>query len=60
VIKAKVPLAEMFGYATDLRSNTQGRANFSMEFGSYEKVPEGIQQQIIDERAGKIKAMDEE
>jgi len=41
----------MFGYATDLRSNTQGRANFSMEFGSYEKVPDSIQQQIIDERA---------
>ncbi len=60
VIRAKVPLAEMFGYATDLRSNTQGRANFSMEFGSYEKVPDAIQQQIIDERAGKVKAMDEE
>ncbi len=60
VIRAKVPLAEMFGYATDLRSNTQGRANFSMEFGSYEKVPDSIQQQIIDERAWKVKAMDEE
>lgn len=60
VIKAKVPLSEMFGYATDLRSNTQGRASFSMEFGSYEKVPDNISKQIIDERSGKIKAMDEE
>lgn len=60
VIKAKVPLAEMFGYATDLRSNTQGRANFSMEFGSYEKVPDAVSKQIIDERAGKTKAMDDE
>jgi len=60
VIKAKVPLAEMFGYATDLRSNTQGRASFSMEFGNYEKVPDAISKQIIDERAGKIKSMDDE
>jgi len=60
VIKAKVPLSEMFGYATDLRSNTQGRAAFSMEFGSYEKVPDNISRQIIDERSGKVKAMDEE
>ncbi|MCK9467162.1 MAG: elongation factor G [Candidatus Absconditabacterales bacterium] len=60
VIKAKVPLSEMFGYATDLRSNTQGRASFSMEFGSYERVPENISKQIIDERSGKVKSMDEE
>jgi len=60
VIKAKVPLAEMFGYATDLRSNTQGRANFSMEFGNYEKVPDAVSKQIIDERAWKIKSMDDE
>ena len=60
VIKAKVPLAEMFGYATDLRSNTQGRANFSMEFGNYEKVPDAVSKQIIDERAGKVKSMDDE
>ena len=40
VIKAKVPLAEMFGYATDLRSMTQGRANYSMEFAHYEKSAE--------------------
>lgn len=60
VIKAKVPLAEMFGYSTDLRSNTQGRANYSMEFGSYEKVAENIAQEIMKERAGKVKHMDAE
>jgi elongation factor G len=50
----------MFGYATDLRSNTQGRASYSMELGGYERVPENISKQIIDERSGKIKAMDAE
>lgn len=60
VIKCKVPLAEMFGYATDLRSNTQWRASYSMELGGYERVPENISKQIIDERSGKIKAMDAE
>lgn len=59
-IQAKVPLAEMFGYATDLRSNTQGRASYSMEFSNYEKVPEMISKKIIEERAGKVKKMDEE
>ncbi len=38
-IKAKVPLSEMFGYATDLRSTTQGRASYTMQFDSYEAVP---------------------
>ena len=59
-IQAKVPLAEMFGYVTDLRSNTQGRAAFTMEFSNYDKVPEGLAKKIIEERAGKIKGMDEE
>ncbi len=59
-IAAKVPLAEMFGYATDLRSNTQGRAAYSMEFSNYEKVPGMIEKKIIEERAGKVKKMDEE
>ena len=59
-IQAKVPLAEMFGYVTDLRSNTQGRASFTMEFSNYDKVPEGLAKKIIEERAGKIKGMDEE
>ena len=59
-IVAKVPLSEMFGYATDLRSNTQGRAAYSMEFSNYEKVPGMIEKKIIEERAGKVKKMDEE
>ena len=59
-IQAKVPLAEMFGYVTDLRSNTQGRASFTMEFSNYDKVPEGLAKKIIEERAGKIKGMDED
>ena len=59
-IQAKVPLAEMFGYVTDLRSNTQGRAAFTMEFSNYDKVPEGLAKKIIEERAGKIKGMDED
>ncbi|MFA6521543.1 MAG: elongation factor G [Candidatus Gracilibacteria bacterium] len=45
-IKANVPLSEMFGYATDLRSMTQGRASYSMEFGSYEKVPASVAEKI--------------
>ncbi len=50
VIKAKVPLASMFGYATDLRSMTQGRANYSMEFSNYEKAPNNIVEQIKEEK----------
>ena len=42
VISALVPLAEMFGYATDLRSRTQGRATFTMQFSHYEPVPKGV------------------
>ena len=47
VISATVPIAEMFGYATDLRSRTQGRATYSMQFDSYQPVPESIAQEII-------------
>ncbi|SME95651.1 elongation factor G [Pseudobacteriovorax antillogorgiicola] len=47
VIMAEVPLSEMFGYSTDLRSSTQGKAGFSMEFGSYKPVPSSIQQQLM-------------
>ncbi len=47
VIKAHVPLAEMFGYSTDLRSATQGRANFTMQFATYDKVPENITENIV-------------
>ncbi len=50
VIDAEVPLAEMFGYATSLRSLTQGRGSFTMEFNSYQKVPENIVQTIIEGR----------
>jgi len=49
-IKAYVPLAEMFGYATDLRSMTQGRASYSMEFGHYTKVPNNIAEKIKEAR----------
>jgi elongation factor G len=48
VIKALVPLSEMFGYATDLRSMTQGRADFTMQFDRYEEVPQSIASDIID------------
>lgn len=47
VIKAQVPLSEMFGYATDLRSRTQGRATYSMQFGSYQIVPDSIAKEIV-------------
>ena len=48
VVKAVVPLSEMFGYATDLRSMTQGRADFTMQFDRYEEVPSSIASEIID------------
>ncbi|MGN0075547.1 MAG: elongation factor G, partial [Parafannyhessea sp.] len=47
VIRAKVPLGEMFGYATDLRSETQGRASYTMQFSSYEPVPKNIRDEIV-------------
>ena len=47
VINADVPLAEMFGYATDLRSATQGRATYTMEFSRYSEAPNNIAQDII-------------
>ena len=46
VVKGEVPLANMFGYATDLRSMTQGRASFTMQFDHYEKVPANIAEAI--------------
>jgi elongation factor G len=52
VVKASVPLSEMFGYATDLRSNTQGRANYSMQFDRYEEVPNNLAETIVGERTG--------
>ncbi|BBM37233.1 elongation factor G [Pseudoleptotrichia goodfellowii] len=53
IINAQVPLSQMFGYATDLRSKTQGRASYSMEFEKYVQVPNNIAQQVIAERQGK-------
>jgi elongation factor G len=47
VVRSQVPLAEMFGYATDLRSRTQGRATYSMQFDCYQPVPESISREII-------------
>jgi elongation factor G len=47
VVRAQVPLAEMFGYATDLRSRTQGRATYTMQFGSYQEVPASVAEEII-------------
>ncbi|MCW3491080.1 elongation factor G [Dethiobacter alkaliphilus] len=52
VIRAKVPLSEMFGYATDLRSKTQGRGTYSMEFDSYEEMPKNMAQEIIEKQQG--------
>ena len=51
-IHALVPLSEMFGYATDLRSNTQGRANYTMQFEGYEEVPPNIAEKIVEQRTG--------
>jgi elongation factor G len=48
IINAEVPLSEMFGYATDLRSATQGRATYTMEFLKYAEVPANIAESIID------------
>jgi elongation factor G len=47
VIRAHVPLSEMFGYATDLRSRTQGRATYTMQFDSYQQMPNSVQEEII-------------
>jgi elongation factor G len=47
IIRARVPLSEMFGYATDLRSATQGRATYSMEFDSYEEAPKNVVEAVV-------------
>ncbi len=52
VISAKVPLSQMFGYATDLRSGTQGRAVYTMQFDSYEPVPKSVAEEIISKAGG--------
>ena len=53
VISAFVPLSEMFGYATELRSMTQGRASYSMQFDHYEQLPNNLAEEIIAKHAGK-------
>ena len=52
VIRAKVPLGEMFGYATDLRSQTQGRASYTMQFFDYEPVPKAVRDEIVAKNGG--------
>jgi len=52
VVTALVPLSEMFGYVGDLRSKTQGRANYSMQFNSYQDVPGNISEEIVASRRG--------
>ena len=52
VIRAKVPLGEMFGYATDLRSQTQGRASYTMQFDSYESVPNAAREEVVAKNCG--------
>jgi elongation factor G len=54
IIKSMVPLSEMFGYATELRSRTQGRGSFTMHFGKYEEVPGGIAEEIVNKVQGRI------
>ncbi len=53
MVRAFVPLAEMFGYSTDLRSKTQGRGNYSMFFEKYEPVPKNVQEKVLAAKAGK-------
>jgi elongation factor G len=52
VIAARVPLSEMFGYATDLRSLSQGRANYTMQFAAYEQAPKNVSEEIVAKAAG--------
>jgi len=54
VISAVAPLAEMFGYATDLRSRSQGRATFTMQFLHYEPVPKGIGPEALRQAGGRV------
>ena len=54
IIKASVPLSEMFGYATDIRSKTQGRGSFTMHFGRYEEVPRSVGEEIVSRSQGKV------
>ena len=53
IVRAYVPLSEMFGYSTDLRSKTQGRGNYSMFFERYEQVPKNVQEKVLNAKTGK-------
>jgi elongation factor G len=55
VIDAEVPLAEMFGYSTDLRSATQGRATYTMEFAKYMEAPRNVAEEIISKNQTKVR-----
>jgi elongation factor G len=59
-IEADVPFAEMFGYATDLRSNTQGKAEFTLEFSRYAPAPGEVKEKLVEKYSGRIKADDDE
>ena len=59
-VEATVPLSEMFGYATDLRSSTQGKAEFTMEFERYAPVPSEVSEKLIAERKGTVAVKDDE
>jgi elongation factor G len=52
VVNAHVPLSEMFGYATDVRSMSQGRATYTMQFDRYEEVPPNIAEKVVEARTG--------
>jgi len=54
IIKSKVPLSEMFGYATELRSRTQGRGSFTMHFNKYDEVPKSVAEEIVSRVQGKV------
>ena len=54
VIRVEVPLAEMFGYATDLRSRTQGRGSFTMHFSHYAEAPASIADEVISKATGRV------
>ena len=59
-IEAEVPMAEMFGYATDLRSNTQGKAEFTLEFAKYAPAPNEVKEKLVEKFAGRLKGDDED
>ena len=56
IITAMIPLANMFGYSTDLRSRTQGRATYSMQFEKYAETPRGVSEEIIARVTGRARA----